>query len=355
MTGMNFLIGAAFLILFIIIYFAMQFYAVTRLLGFFPLHLNPYLLSGIFTLLFPAATIIDMFFHSIVTRIFYLFAGSVAGTLFILFFCLLVLELVNLITPIFSKPIAGIILIIFILAVSIFSIINASGINIKEITIDNFGADARIVQISDAHIGTARNSAFLGMIIEKTNSLNPDAVVITGDLVDGTGKLSANTFEPLNRINAPTYAIMGNHEFYEGEQKVKELLSKTKVKVLMDESVETLGINIVGLDYSEKRSYAQDHLRNISYERSKPTILLNHVPIGYEAAEKAGVNLQLSGHTHNGQIFPFTLFVRMAFSKINGLYKIGGMSLYVSPGTGTWGPPMRLGSRNEITLFNLKK
>ncbi|MFA6089803.1 MAG: metallophosphoesterase, partial [Candidatus Woesearchaeota archaeon] len=192
-------------------------------------------------------------------------------------------------------------------------------------------------------------------IIEKTNSLNPDVVVITGDFVDGSGKLSIKTFEQLNNIKAPTFMVMGNHEFYEGEQRVIDLLSETKVKVLRNESELIKGINIIGLDYSENKSYVAEHLKNIEFNNSKPTILLNHVPMGYEDAAKSGVKLQLSGHTHNGQIFPFTLLVKARFPKINGLYNIDNLSLYVSPGTGTWGPPMRLGSKNEITVLKLKK
>jgi uncharacterized protein len=341
-------------ILFISFYFGMQYYSMFRLTGFFAKNYNLLIISLVLTLIYPVATIIDRLFHSIYTRIIYFFVSSLAGMLFILFFTLLILELINLITPIFNKQIIGIILLLFVFALSIFAIINATDITVKKINIDNFGKDLRIVQLSDVHIGTVRNSHFLNKIITKTNSLNPDIVVITGDFVDGSGKLSAETFVQLNGIKAPVYLVMGNHEFYEGEQKVIDFLSKTKVKVLRNEPELIKGINIIGLDYSENKSYVADHLKNIEFNKSKPTILLNHVPIGYDDAEKAGIKLQLSGHTHDGQIFPFTLLVKTRFPKINGLYNIGNMSLYVSPGTGTWGPPMRLGSKNEITVINLK-
>ena len=245
--------------------------------------------------------------------------------------------------------------IFFILFVSIYSIINASKIHVSEINIEHFGTDLRVVQLSDVHIGTVRNSEFLNRIIKKTNSLNPDIVVITGDLVDGSGKLSEETFEPLNKITAPTFIIMGNHEFYEGEQRVINMISGTKAKILRNQNYEINGVNIIGLDYSENKTYVADNLKSIKFNKSNPTILLNHVPLGYEDAEKSGIKLQLSGHTHNGQMFPFTLFVKIRFSKISGLYEIGKMKLYVSSGTGTWGPPMRLGSKNEITLINLRK
>jgi predicted MPP superfamily phosphohydrolase len=88
-------------------------------------------------------------------------------------------------------------------------------------------------------------------------------------------------------------------------------------------------------------------------DRTRPSILMFHVPVGIEDAVKAGIHLQLSGHTHNGQLFPFTLFAKMLYGHVRGLYTINGMRLYVSPGTGTWGPPMRIGSSNEITLIHL--
>lgn len=352
---MSYMFIVLFLIAIVAVYFGMHYYTIYRVLGFFSIKYNIILLAGVLTFIYPAATIIDRFFHSIITRIFYFIASSLAGILFILFFSLIFLELVNLFFPLFGKITVGVVLIFFILFVSLHSIINASKIQVKEVNIDDFGTNIRVVQLSDVHIGTVRNSEFLNRIIKKTNSLNPDVVVITGDLVDGSGKLSEKTFEPLNKINAPTFIIMGNHEFYEGEQRVIDLIASTKAKILRNKNYELDTVNIIGLDYSENKTYVADNLKNIHFNISKPTILLNHVPIGYEDAEKLGVKLQLSGHTHNGQMFPFTLFVKLRFSKINGLYEIGKMKLYVSSGTGTWGPPMRLGSKNEITLINLKK
>jgi hypothetical protein len=115
-----------------------------------------------------------------------------------------------------------------------------------------------------------------------------------------------------------------------------------------------MGLQVVGVDYPEKEGQKDNPvLKDIRIDSTKPSVLLYHTPAGLDDAVEAGIDLQLSGHTHNGQIFPFNYLAKLFYPKIKGLYRIKNMSLYVSPGTGTWGPPMRLGSNNEITLLNL--
>ena len=122
-------------------------------------------------------------------------------------------------------------------------------------------------------------------------------------------------------------------------------------KMAMFDNVQIVGIN-------DRQSLPKDKtlgsaLDDLPIDKEKPTILMYHTPVEWEDARKHGIDLMLSGHTHNGQIFPFTLLVRLSFKYINGLYRKGSKYLHVSPGTGTWGPPMRLGSRNQITLLTL--
>jgi predicted MPP superfamily phosphohydrolase len=119
--------------------------------------------------------------------------------------------------------------------------------------------------------------------------------------------------------------------------------------------VEIHGIQIIGVDYSYEKNHLEKVLLQMEIDKSKPSILMYHVPTEIEAANNAGINLQISGHTHKGQLFPFNFLGRIVFPYFNGLYEYNGTSLYVSQGTGTWGPPMRFGSRNEITLIELKK
>jgi len=342
-----------FLTVFLAVYFGMHYYTLYRVLGFFSGSQKIWIAALLLSATYPIAALMDRLLHSLASRITYYIASAWLGIVFLTMMTLLILEIANLITPIFKLPIVGYGLIIFILAISTYAMINASQITVKEVSIDN-GKEMKVVQLSDVHIGTIRNSKFLNRIVDKTNELKPDIVFITGDLVDGSGKLSQETFAPLNNISAPVYYIMGNHEFYEGEDSVAHLLNKSHAKVLRNSMAVEKGVNIIGLDYSEKTEYVAEQLSRINFSKSRPTIILNHVPIGYEEAKKSGAKLQLSGHTHNGQLFPFTLFVKLRFAKTTGLYKMGNFSFYISQGTGTWGPPMRLGSKSEITLLNLK-
>lgn len=343
------------LIFFVSLYFGMNYYVVHRIASIFNLNLNVILISAVLAVSYPITMFIDRFFHSTPTRILYYISNSYAGTLFVAVFILMFFELINLAYPIFSSSfIFGGILLLLISSISIFALVKGASININEVNINNFGKEMKVVQLSDVHVGTIRNSGFLNKIILKVNELKPDLVLITGDLVDGSGKLSEQTFKPLDNISAPTYFVMGNHEFYEGEKNVAKLLKDNHAKVLRDDFVEFNGVNIIGLDYSDDRTYVSKILPKIKHDRRKPTILVNHLPIGYEEARNQGVDLQLSGHTHAGQIFPFNLIVKLFFSRTRGLYSYDRFHLYVSPGTGTWGPPMRLGSENEITVLNLR-
>lgn len=335
------------------IYFGMNYYALHRLGSFFHFKHSVLLWAIIFSIPFPLIEVIDRLFHSTPTRIAYYIASAVAGFIFLLFCAMLCLELINLFLPIFDYKLFGRIIIIFILGISIFSLINATQIHIKEITINNFGQKMRIVHLTDIHIGTVWNSGTLSKIVKQTNDLNPDLILITGDLIDGSGKLTPDIFIPLKDLKAPTFFSMGNHEQYAGTEKIKKLLQNTGITTLENKVIEFNGINIIGLNYSENEDFFTTAFSQLKYNKNLPTVFMNHAPVGYEIAKKNNVNLQLSGHTHNGQIFPFSLLVKMRFNKNIGLYQSDNFSLYISPGTGTWGPPMRLGSKNEIAVFDL--
>lgn len=166
-------------------------------------------------------------------------------------------------------------------------------------------------------------------------------------------------FSILDEINKEVLFTYGNHEAYAGNDYVRSLLAPTKLKILSDEKFQIAGWEVLGLadmhgfDSKANQQLLAQKLQSISWETDFPKLLVLHEPIGPKVAEKYGVNLQVAGHTHNGQIFPNNLLVRLAFSYINGLYRFDTSSLFVSSGVGTWGPPMRLGSRSEVILLNL--
>jgi uncharacterized protein len=246
--------------------------------------------------------------------------------------------------------------------VAILAVVAAMRPRIREIEVSTGKAIAsgemRIVQLSDLHIGEINTPVHLAGIVARVNRLAPRVVAITGDLFDG-GEHYPGMIEPLGKLAAgQVLFITGNHELYTGIDECIERVRALGITVLDDELVTVDGVQFAGLGFpsSASRTAAGRVLESFAarLDRSQPAVLLRHTPDGAGEAARAGFDVQLSGHTHNGQIWPFTLLVRLAFRAIMGVYRYGDLTLYVSPGTGTWGPPFRVGSRSEITLIRLR-
>lgn len=260
--------------------------------------------------------------------------------------------------------IAGI-LISLAVAYSIYGIVNAFSPKIisRDIQLSNLPAewqDKKIVQLSDIHLGTIHHKGYMQKIVKLTNELNPDLVVITGDLFDGAGQKLNHMAEPINYIEAPlgVYVITGNHETYISLEKSIKAVSETKARMLRDELVEINGVQIVGIDYPK---FGEEH--NIEgilnkIDKNKPSIVLYHEPKKriWQQVKEAGGDLFLSGHTHVGQMWPFNGITKMMYGDYHhGLNKVGDMYINTSSGVGTWGPAMRTGSHSEIIVLNLSK
>ncbi len=310
----------------------------------------------IFTLAYPVAAVLEGSLSNGFTRIIYTLSSTWMGIALVLGYTLIAYEVLKLL---FNIPpfTAGIAVITVASVISIYSIFNSLNLNIKEIDIPvpNLERELRIAQISDTHIGPTRNSGFVKEIVKKINPLDPDLVLITGDLVEGTVGLHHSMFDSINDIKAQIFFVTGNHDMYGGLENVFEVLKTTRINILQNEVVEFEGLQIVGVGYSTQRNYLKTVLPELKIDKSKPSILMYHVPIEVEFANEVGIDLQLSGHTHKGQIFPLNFLGKLVFPYFNGLYNHNGTQVYVSPGTGTWGPPMRSGSQSEITIINLKK
>ena len=213
--------------------------------------------------------------------------------------------------------------------------------------------DFDFVQISDVHIGS-RSSVFLERLVEKINSLNPKFLCITGDFIDASG-VDRSELVSLQKLDCPIFFSIGNHERYEDLDKILERLASLGVTILRSEvAYPSNEIQLIGIDDQEDVKQVDTELKKINFSQNVFTILMYHRPKGFEDAEKAGIDLMLSGHTHKGQVFPFNLVVKKVFRYVSGLHRLGGSLLYVSQGTGTWGPVMRVGSFSEITLFEVK-
>lgn len=227
-------------------------------------------------------------------------------------------------------------------------------------------AGTRLVQLSDLHIGATKSEAFAKDVVERTNALNPDIILLTGDIVEGRfGSVRADV-QVLAGLKARlgVYMVTGNHEYYSGLREWLPELERLGIKILRNRHV-TLdadkdgGWVLAGIDDwkgdSVEPGQGADMARALKdVDPQRPVVLLSHQPKAMIQAAQAGVGLVLSGHTHGGQIWPFGLAVRLQqASFLVGLYRVGGSQLYVNPGTGHWGPPMRLGTRSEITHITL--
>ncbi len=219
-----------------------------------------------------------------------------------------------------------------------------------------------IVQISDVHLGTIINKERLIEIVDKVNVLDPDLVLITGDLVDENVAKLEDMVEPLSRIKSRlgVFAVTGNHEFYAGVDEAVRFMEQAGVRVLRNRYVTIDSIlNLVGVD--DITGERQFGIKNPPLEvimtgmdKSLPTILMNHTPVNLKNAEAAGIDLQLSGHTHKGQLFPLNFITDLVYTVHSGYARIGRMQVYVSNGVGTWGPPIRVGAPPEIVQIKLK-
>lgn len=218
-----------------------------------------------------------------------------------------------------------------------------------------------IVQLTDVHIGALIGKRFVSQVVDKTNSLRPDVVVITGDLVDGSVEELAHHAEALGKLQARhgVYFVTGNHEYYSGVEPWIAYLEKLGIKVLRNERVSIgdagASFDLAGIDDQWAASYGRGHGPDLAKavagrDPERELVLLAHQPKAVEEAARHGVGLQLSGHTHGGQIWPFGLLVPLAQPYVRGLHRHGDLTqIYVSQGTGFWGPPMRLGAPAEIT------
>jgi hypothetical protein len=346
-----------FLSIFLSVYAAMHVYVFFRLSTFLNITRNIwfYIVIIALALSYPEVSAVE---RSIGGRILGVTYGVVAAWVGVIFFALAAVAAYDLLRLFFkfNDKIGGLVVILAVLLIVAYSIINAMLLNVKtiEVPVANLESPLKVVQLSDIHLGTIHNGEYLARIVEKVNSLSPDMVLITGDFVDGSGIITAQSVSPLNNLKAKTFFTTGNHEIYEGIDYVTKLFKTTKVEMLRNSVSQHKGVQIIGMDYPSNEFTTQKlSLDGIKINSSMPSILMYHPPVGLDVAAAHGISLQLSGHTHRGQIMPFNLLTRLFYKYTYGLYNKDGTYLYVSPGTGTWGPPMRLGSRNEITLINL--
>ncbi|XXF79004.1 metallophosphoesterase [Myxococcaceae bacterium GXIMD 01537] len=221
-----------------------------------------------------------------------------------------------------------------------------------------------VVQLSDIHVGPLIQRRFMDALVERCNALRPDVVCITGDLVDGSVAELGSSVAALSNLRTRfgRYFVTGNHEYYSGDEAWSEALESMGVSVLRNRHVRvgdaSASFDLVGVDdWSARASgYARGYDLQAALAGRDPeraSVLLAHQPSNWREAAKAGMGLQLSGHTHGGQFFPFTLVVATVWEHDAGHFEEDGRHLYVSRGTGFWGPPVRVAAPPEIVKVTL--
>lgn len=245
---------------------------------------------------------------------------------------------------------------------------NASFSKIKnyEIIIDKYIKEPiNIVMISDIHLGNIIRNKRLKKMVQTVNSLNPDIIAIAGDIVDSniTPFTERNMAEEFSHLKSKygTYAVLGNHDLMtKSIDKIIKILSENKVTVLRDDAILIdNSFYIIGRDDITIKLYTKKNRKPLiditkNLDNSKPLILIDHNPKDIKESYNANIDLQLSGHTHKGQISPLNFVTKRAFEIDYGHLQKNNFNVIVSSGYGTWGPPIRLGSKSEIVVIKLK-
>ncbi len=274
------------------------------------------------------------------------------GVTFLAFCLVLPWELLHAVLPLPARA-SGLALLTITGALTVAGVVNAHRLHLKTLEIQSPDAvkGLTLVQLTDVHVGS-RGGGLLRRAVRLANRANPDYVLITGDLVDFR-HVGADELAALAELDAPAFFIIGNHERYVDCDAICARLEGLGVTVLRNRTVRAGALQIVGIDDAEPKNQLRRILDTLQPAPDAYRVLLYHRPDGVRDAARWGAHLMLCGHTHNGQLAPFNFVVRRVFPRIHGLYEVEGLNLYVSPGTGTWGPVMRLGSRCEVTAIRL--
>jgi len=341
-----------------------------------------YLYLFLFTSLsFIAGRILEKYYYSFFSDIF-VWVGSFwfAAILYFLFLVIFfdVLRTINSSTPLYpafatfnyekTKQIVFFFSVLLVGGILTYGYFNAKNpvINKMEFKINkNCGElkELNLVMISDLHLGTIIDNSRLINIVEKINSLNPDIILLAGDIVDeDLGPVIRNNLgETLKNLKSKygTYGITGNHEYIGGVEEACDYLNAHNITMLRDSAVKIdNAFYIIGREDKDIKTFMDKKRKSLDelvkqVDKSCPIILMNHQPTDLDESVKGEVDLQLSGHTHNGQIFPLNFVTKLIFEISSGYLKKGQTNFYVSTGVGTWGPPVRIGNSPEIVNIKL--
>ncbi|HEY3929025.1 MAG TPA: metallophosphoesterase [Candidatus Koribacter sp.] len=293
------------------------------------------------------------------------------GIFFLVFVCFLAADVCTLFGAVFTQEIVTIRLYALLAAAVLIAIAyiqawRAPTVTGYEVEMPGLPTEADglvVVVASDLHLGSMLGHRWATARAAQIVSLKPDLLLLVGDIFEGEKETHAAWLPVLRKFRAPhgVYAVSGNHEFYAGPEPILELMRSAGFHVLRDGHAEVFpGLVIAGVDDPAfRKNGRRDQVvaadRALRDRPQGATIFLSHTPILAQKAAQLGANLMFSGHTHEGQIWPFNYLVRMAFPLLRGRYEVNGMAVIVGRGTGTWGPRMRLWKRSELLCVVLRQ
>jgi predicted MPP superfamily phosphohydrolase len=215
--------------------------------------------------------------------------------------------------------------------------------------------DYRIVMLSDLHVGYHNTRKELARWVDMINAENPDYILIAGDIIDGSMRplLEERMVEEFHRLKAPVYACLGNHEYYAGNPEAQQFFKDAGIRLLIDSVAQIDScITIIGRD--DRTNMRRKQLKDYSVDKNSYTIVLDHQPYNLDRAEAAGVDFQLSGHTHRGQVWPISWITDRIYECSWGSHQRGKTQFYVSSGIGIWGGKFRIGTQSEYIVAELR-
>jgi predicted MPP superfamily phosphohydrolase len=320
---------------------------------------------------FVAATLLAYRFSNVAVRFIYWLASIWLGFFNFFFWASLavriawlVLRLTHLAVypdPIVVRPLLAVAFFGAAALFGLYGLVNARVIRIRRIAVQlpNLPPSwrgRRAVLLSDLHLGPINGVHFCQRLVAKAQSFQPDVVFLPGDVFDGTKGDLDRLVAPLKQLAPPLgiYFSTGNHEEFSDPTQYVEAIARAGIRVLSNELVTVDGVQVAGVFYHNSSSplRMKAALDAMHLDRERPSILLNHAPTRLPTVEQAGFNFQLSGHTHGGQFLPFTWITNSIYGRFTkGLHRFGALQVFTSTGAGTWGPPLRAGTRPEVVFI----
>lgn len=315
-------------------------------------------------------TIITQLSYTKIGSILYTGSAIWLGTLYFIFLTSVIILIIFRINSFFGWSslvirMIGVFLFVAAISFSAYGVFNSYQIKTTEYTVllDNLPENwnnKEILMFSDSHFGNVRNINFSRRLVKKINEQNSELVIIAGDYYDGSPVNFRDIAMSLKEINAQKgiYFVSGNHEDYGNISEFIHSLTSVGVVVLSNKSIIVDGLQIFGVDYStgEDNTLLIKTLKSLNIESKLPKILIKHKPTNISTIDSLDFDLVLSGHVHNGQVWPGSWVVKKLFKEFSyGLNYLNQMPVITSSGVGTWGPPQRIGTQSEIVLINLEK